>query len=119
LLVDAFLDGHFEVVASPHLVAELAGVLNRPKFSRYAADGRADAFIAALVDQMTMVGNVAPEVGATADPDDDYLVALGRAHRVDAIVSGDRHLLDAATELLRVWSPRECADRLGLTGDAS
>jgi predicted nucleic acid-binding protein len=50
----------------------------------------------------------------TADPDDDYLLALAETHDVDAVVSGDPHLLDAALSELQVLTPRELADRLGL-----
>ena len=37
-----------------------------------------------------------------------------QAHGVDAVVSGDRHLLDVASSELQVLTPRELADRLGL-----
>lgn len=114
MLVDSFLDGRFEIVASPHLIAELAEVLARPKFAKHTAGGRADEFIAALVGQFVTVENVAPAAGATADPDDDYLVSLARTHGADAIISGDRHLLDIAHGDPPVWSPRQCAERLGV-----
>jgi predicted nucleic acid-binding protein len=50
----------------------------------------------------------------TADADDDYLLALAQTHHTDAVVSGDPHLLDAASSELQVLTPRELADRLGL-----
>lgn len=50
----------------------------------------------------------------TADPDDDYRLALAEKHDADAVVSGDPHLLDAASSELPVLTPRELADRLGL-----
>jgi predicted nucleic acid-binding protein len=50
----------------------------------------------------------------TADADDDYLIALAQSHGVDAVVSGDRHLLDVASSELQVLTPLELADRLGL-----
>jgi putative PIN family toxin of toxin-antitoxin system len=34
-LLAAWLDGRFEMIASPALLAELAGVLERPKFRRW------------------------------------------------------------------------------------
>jgi predicted nucleic acid-binding protein len=45
---------------------------------------------------------VKPKVGRlisprTADADDDYVIALAQTHGVDAVVSGDRHLLDVAS----------------------
>lgn len=47
--------------------------------------------------------------GATPNPADDYLVALTLATKVDAVVSGDRHLHEAD---ITVLTPRELADRL-------
>ena len=114
LLVDAFLDGHFEMLVSPELIAELTDVLGREKFATHAADGRAAAFIAVLLDRAEMVEDTAPGSLETADADDDYLLALAQAHDADAVVSGDRHLLDVTSSDLPVFTPREMADRLGL-----
>jgi len=114
LLVDAFLDGRFEMVVTPKLVAELTDVLAREKFSANAADGRAAAYIAALLDRAEMVSDVPRGSIRTADPDDDYLLSVGEARRLDAVVSGDRHLLDATSGELPVLTPRELCDRLRL-----
>jgi putative PIN family toxin of toxin-antitoxin system len=114
LLVDAFLDGHFEMLVSPLLISELTEVLEREKFTEHAAEGRAAAFIAVLLDRAEMVEDGELRSEKTADPDDDYLIALAHEHQADAIVSGDRHLLDAASSDLSVMRPREMADRLGL-----
>ena len=115
LLVDAFLDGHFEMLVSPTLIAELTDVLGREKFAAHAADGRAVAFIAVLLDRAEMVPDAAPGSLKTADADDDYLVALAEAHDVDAIVSGDGDLLEVTSSDLPVLTPRALADRLGLS----
>lgn len=114
LLVDAFLDGRFEVLVSLTLIAELTDVLGRDKFTVHAAEGRAAAFIAVLLDRAEMVEDTAPGTPKTADADDDYLVALAEAHGVDAVVSGDGHLLEVTSSHLPVLTPREMADRLGL-----
>jgi putative PIN family toxin of toxin-antitoxin system len=114
LLVDAILDGNLELLVSPALIAELTDVLGREKFAAHAAEGRAAAYIAALRDRATMVEDAAPGPARTADADDDYLIALAQARGVDAVVSGDRHLLDVASSELPVFTPRELADRLGL-----
>jgi putative PIN family toxin of toxin-antitoxin system len=114
ILVDAFLDGRFEVLISPTLISELTNVLRRKKFSAHAADGRAAAFVAVLVDRADMVADAAPGPVSTADPDDDYLVALAYANSVDAVVSGDTLLLSAGSSDMPVLTPREMVDRLGL-----
>jgi uncharacterized protein len=115
LLVDAFLDGHFEMLVSPTLIAELTDVLGREKFATHAADGRAAAFIAVLLDRAEMAQDATPGSLKTADEDDDYLIALAQAYKADAVVSGDGHLLDVASSGLPVFTPREMADRLGLS----
>jgi putative PIN family toxin of toxin-antitoxin system len=45
-LVEAWRDRRFVLVVSPLLLAELGEVLSRPKFARWAGDGRADAYVA-------------------------------------------------------------------------
>lgn len=114
LLVDALLDGKLDALVCPALIGELADVLGREKFAKHTAEGRAAAYIAAVRDRAMMVEDPPPGSVRTADADDDYLVALAQAHGVDAIVSGDGHLLDVASSELAVLTPRELADRLGL-----
>jgi len=114
LLVDAFLDGHFEMLVSPTLIAELTDVLGREKFAAHAAEGRASAFIAVLLDRAEMVKDASPVSLKTADADDDYLIALAQANGADAVVSGDGHLLDVTSSDLPVLTPRELTDGLGL-----
>jgi putative PIN family toxin of toxin-antitoxin system len=114
LLVDAVFDGNLDVLACPALIAELTDVLGRKKFAKHSAEGRATAFIAAFRDRATMTPDPPAGSSRTADPDDDYLLALAETHHVDAVVSGDPHLLDAASSELPVLTPRELADRLGL-----
>jgi len=112
IVVEALLDGHIEALVSPLLMAELGRVLARRKFERAASDGRAEVFVALVAERGLRLEDPAPAPGATEDPDDDYLVALARTHGVDAIVSGDRHLLAVASNDLPVWTPRALADRL-------
>jgi predicted nucleic acid-binding protein len=49
------------------------------------------------------------------DPDDDYLVALALAARVDVLVSGGRHLTDLAGSSVLVQTPRDFLARVGET----
>lgn len=114
LLVDAIFDGSLDMLVCPTLIDELSDVLGREKFAKHAAEGRAAAYIAALCDRATMVDDPPAGSAKTADPDDDYLVALAETHAADAVISGDGHLLDAASSELQVLTPRELADRLDL-----
>ena len=112
LIVEALLDGRIGAVASPTLLDELTEVLQRKKFAKFAADGRGEAFVAVIADCALVVDDPDPELGATDDPKDDYLVALARAHNVDAIVAGDRHLLAIGSNELNVWNPRTAIERI-------
>lgn len=48
------------------------------------------------------------------DPGDDYLIALAKAADAEAIVSGDKDLLEHAGLKPRAISPREACESLGL-----
>jgi len=89
----ALARNHFEVVVSPLLLAELDRVLARAKFRRYASLEQAQAFVGAVARLAVLVDDPPRTAGLTAHPDDDYLVSLASAAGVDALVSGDRHLL--------------------------
>lgn len=101
--------GEIEVVSCPRWLAELAGVLGREKFARYGIDApRALAVLAGASLARPDPGHVPARC---ADPDDDYLLALGLEADADALVSGDRHLLEVEPPP-PVLSPRAFLDRL-------
>jgi uncharacterized protein len=93
LLVEA-RDGGFELVVSAKLLDELEGVLARAKFRRYVDLDAARDFL----DRLRRDAAAAPDPDGppplrSADPDDDYLIALAREQNA-MLVSGDKHLLD-------------------------
>ena len=85
-LLNAWRDGRFELVVSAKLLDELRDVLGRPKFRRHVTEERA----AAYVDHLDAVPLVQPDpptpVGATPDPDDNYLL-VGLATATDTTCS--------------------------------
>lgn len=109
----ALTRGAFELIVSPQLPGELDRVLARPKFRRYASREEARAFVDAVARLAVMVKDPPPTAGATPDPGDDYLVALVQSAGVDALVSGDRHLLAIAHPDPPVLAPRAFLDQLG------
>ncbi len=88
--------GELELIASPLLLAELEGVLRREKFRRYVdLDAVHDYLDLLRRDAVIAPDPEGPPPLRSADPDDDYLIAL--AHSQNAVlVSGDSHLLDLA-----------------------
>jgi putative PIN family toxin of toxin-antitoxin system len=99
--------GAFELVVSPHLLAELEQVLRRDKFRRYATSDEVKEYVDVLRDESIVVDDPDPASDPIGeDPDDEYLIALARAARVDALVSGDPHLT-GLRDRIPVLTPRE------------
>jgi putative PIN family toxin of toxin-antitoxin system len=111
-IVRAWREGAFELVVSSQLIAELTAVLARPKFARQAAEGRAEAYIAALAGDALRIDDPPNPPRVSPDRGDDYLIALARAARADVIVSGDGHLTELADSVPPVLTPRQFAERL-------
>ena len=62
---------------------------------------------------MTLAADPSPPYPALCrDPGGDYLVALARAAVVDALVTGDRDLLELDDIGVAVITPRELVERL-------
>ncbi len=104
--MDAWRDRRFALVVSPLLLAELREVLSRPKFARWASEGRGEAYVAGFSARSEHHPDpTEPSSPRVRDPDDDYLVALMQATRADVLVSLDRDLLDAELDGISVIDP--------------
>jgi uncharacterized protein len=114
---DALLDERIEVIGCPALLGEVASVLGRDRLRRYLSIEEARRFVADLAGVMTLAADPPPPYPAVCrDPDDDYLVALARAAVVDALVTGDRDLLELEDIGVAVVTPRELVERLADAG---
>jgi putative PIN family toxin of toxin-antitoxin system len=80
------------------LLAELQDVLRRPKFAERLtrAAVTADQLVGGYGALAGLVQPVPIPPVIAADPDDDAVLACALAVAADAIVSGDRHLLELA-----------------------
>jgi len=103
--------GRLRADRQPLLLAELDRVLRRPKFSRWIEPPQITALVDALEEAATLVPDPPAQPGLTADPGDDYLVALARAAGADCIVSGDAHLTGLVDARPPVLTPRAFVDR--------
>ena len=89
------MDGKLALVTSPALLAELEGILHRPKFARQIA--KQPLSIAGLVlryGELALIvhpSSIAPVIHH--DPTDDQVLACALAAQVDLIVTGDTDLL--------------------------
>jgi putative PIN family toxin of toxin-antitoxin system len=110
---DAMLDVRFEAIASPTLLGEVTSVLGRERLRRYLSLEEARRFVTDLAGVVTLAADPpTPYPAVCRDPGDDYLVALARTAVVDALVTGDRDLLELEDIGVAVITPRELVERL-------
>ena len=107
-----WLEGSFEVIVCPALLAELERVLLRSKFRSYVTAPEVRAYVALLQRLSSVERDPVIKAGLTPDPGDDYLVALARAAGAHFIVSGDPHLTELKQARPPVLTPRAFLRRL-------
>lgn len=114
LILAALLDFEFEAIVCPKLIGEFRDALTNRYFrERFDPDQLAE--IVGNVEEAATVYDDPKEVGAAVrDPDDDYLVALAREAKAEAIVTGDRDLLDHPNLKPRALDSRATCKLLGL-----
>jgi uncharacterized protein len=117
LLLAGAHNGNIEAVACPLLVAEIRENLRKPYFRARLSELEAQEALDAYVELCVMLADPRDVEPLLRDPQDDYLVALARAAKARAIVTGDKDLLDhpqlyspaidasAACELMRLTEP--------------
>ena len=106
----AWVQGGFELVVSPDLLAELERALRYPKLrKRVSAEDAREVldWLASAADMATDPDD--PPSVRSRDPGDDYLIALAESERA-VLVSGDEHLLGLADEI-PVVTPAELLSR--------
>lgn len=111
-VVDLVRYGEVRAAACPQLLAELEGVLRRPRFHRYVEADEIDAYLDVL--RSLTAPQPDPEGvddKACRDPNDAYLVALARQAGADALVSGDRDLTELDDPHPPVLTPAAVLDR--------
>jgi putative PIN family toxin of toxin-antitoxin system len=108
-----WLGGDFELVVCPHLLEELEGVLQRPKFRDLVTPDDVEEFVDVIRRGAIWAENPVIAAAVSRDPGDDYLIALAQAANVDHLVSGDKDLTSlAATLSPPVLSPATFLDLL-------
>jgi putative PIN family toxin of toxin-antitoxin system len=95
-VLDLARSGTFTLFTSPDLLAELADVLGRKKFSARLeqANTSVEDLVFGYAALAKTVRPVKIEAVITADPDDDKVLACAKTANAEIITSGDSHLLD-------------------------
>ena len=106
------LEGAFDLVVSPLLLAELERALSYPKLAGLVKREEAQSFVEELRNYAAVVDDPSEVPRVTGDPDDDYVIALARASRADVVVSGDSHITDTRGLEPPALTPRAFLDLL-------
>lgn len=109
-LLDAWVDGEFDLVVSPHLLEELTDVLSRPKLAS-RLDSTVVSEMLRLVREAAVMASDGPAAQVCRDPDDNYLIALALGTG-SLVVSGDKDLLSVQVEHVEVLAPAAAKARL-------
>lgn len=100
------------VLISGEMLAELAGVLSRPKLKPYIDEADIVGTLARIDRSWERVA-ILHQVAACRDPGDDKVLETAINGRADAIVTGDRDLLVLGPfRGVAILSPAELLDRL-------
>lgn len=109
-LIERLREGRLRLISSPALLAELAEVLERPKFDDILQRSNT-SLERTLADIQALAEVMAPpplQEPLCRDPDDDEVLALAVAARADLIISGDTDLLDLSNyEGIPIVTPTE------------
>lgn len=110
-LLQAWLDGAFDLVTAQAQLDELQRVFTYPRIRPRVSSEQARDFLGNLAATALLAPPGAP-VALSPDPDDNLLLAAAIAGRVDAIVSGDKsHMLALArAEGIPIVTAREALD---------
>jgi putative PIN family toxin of toxin-antitoxin system len=113
-LLDRVRDGTLTLVSSPVLLAELAEVLEEPKFEAIlirsnTSRERCLAEVQTLAEVITPTPLSAP---ICRDPDDDHVLALALTAQADLIVSGDKDLLELNAFQIPILAPADALRRI-------
>lgn len=109
LVVAALLErGAFELVLSPHLVAEVEAALRLRKLRRYLLEpAEALLWLADLAALADLADDTGRAQGVCRDPADDAVLSAAIEGRADVVVTGDDDLLSLeAYEGIAIVTPR-------------
>lgn len=89
-LLQHWLLGHFELVASEEIIDELVAVFAKPYFRARLGDKQAAENIGLLRRRATVAAITVQLSGVATHPADDIIISVAVSAQVDFLVTGDR-----------------------------
>lgn len=114
LLIRAMQAMRFEIAICPEILREVGKALRKPYFRDRVPPPEARLAVARISDVAISLEEPDDVEPILRDPRDDYLIALAKAAGAEAIVTGDKDLLDHAGLQPPAISPREACELLEL-----
>jgi putative PIN family toxin of toxin-antitoxin system len=115
LLLAGVHNGDLEAVACPLLIEEVHDNLASPYFRRLLSELEAREAVEAYRDLAVMLADPTYVESVLRDSEDDYLVAIAIASGAEAIITGDKDLLDHVGLRPPAFGARAACERIGLT----
>lgn len=114
LILAALLDFEFEAIVCPKLIGEFKDALTNRYFAERFSPEELAEIVASVAEAAIEYDDPKGIEPLLRDSDDDYLVALARDAAAEAIITGDRDLLDHANLMPRPLDARKACRLLGL-----
>ncbi len=114
LLLAGVHNGDLEAVACPLLIDEVRGNLAKPYFRALLSELEAQEAVEAYSDLVVMLADPMDVEPVLRDSEDDYLVAIARASSAQAIITGDKDLLDHLGLRPQAIEARAACELIGL-----
>ena len=88
-LLDAWFEGRFELLTSESQLEELRQVTRHPRVRRFVEPAAAGSLVNDLRHFAEVLSDL-PRVEVSADPGDNFLLAMAEAGKADYLATGDK-----------------------------
>ena len=96
-----------DLLVSNSTLEELAEVLERPKFNKYLSPEERRAFFT-LLSRVAIRVEILSPISACRDPKDDKFLSLAVTGNADAIITGDKDLLELHPfHCIPIYTPKQ------------
>jgi putative PIN family toxin of toxin-antitoxin system len=114
-VVQAWIDGRFELVSSAAQIEEVARVSRYPRIRELIGSAEIGWLVNRIRDRALMAGRL-PKLDASPDPGDNFLLGMAQATSAEFLVTGDKAGLLTLSQhrQTRIVSVTAFATQLGL-----
>jgi hypothetical protein len=92
ILKDIFMNKEIQIITCQEIINEYVRIANSEKLSKYLTKQRISDTLD-LIETFAINKNVTTKAKLSRDPDDDYLLAFSKEHKLDYLITGDKDLL--------------------------